>query len=202
VSRSAAHVYATRYLSEGHGWAYPSYDGYQRESATGPLVDGDLLAPVLLNVPFFRITTYEALRARRPKLQEALDEIPTDLDLLDARNDDLSLLGCLFAVLDGDGVSGVGGTVLAKVLHRKRPRFIPLYDERVRSVYQDREAAPVPAVRGRSWEAFMPLFAAAVRDDLRRELAFYSELAGLAQDPPITPLRALDIVAWWVGGAS
>jgi hypothetical protein len=93
-------------------------------------------------------------------------------------------------------------SVLAKVLHRKRPRFIPLYDERVRSVYQDREAAPVPAVRGRSWEAFMPLFAAAVRDDLRRELAFYSELAGLAQDPPITPLRALDIVAWWVGGAS
>jgi hypothetical protein len=201
VSRVAARDYVTRYLTTGHGFAYPAYDGYQRESATGSLVDGDLLAPVLLNVRYLSIETYEALRSKVPFLQQVLDQIPAGLDLLDAADDDLSLLGRLFSALDGEGVSGAQGTVLSKLLHRKRPRFVPLYDERVRSVYQDGEQAPVPTVSGRPWGTFMPLFARAVRQDLSREMAFYRELATLAVDPPIGPLRALDIVAWWAGGS-
>ena len=201
VSRAAARDYAARYLTEGVGWAYPSYDGYQADSARGPLVDGDFLAPVLLNVSFLNIRTYEALQARMPELQSRLAEIPLDLELADSDADSLVLLGGLFSVLDGAGLFGVGGTVLAKVMHRKRPAFIPLYDERVRTVYQDGDGAPVPPEPGRTWERFMVRFGEAVRDDLVREHDFYREVAALAPGPPITALRALDIVAWWAGGS-
>ena len=91
-------------------------------------------------------------------------------------------------------------TVLSKVLHRKRPALIPLYDEQVRHVHQGGADPPVPFERGRTWQAFEPLFAAAIQVDLRRELPFWEATAAQAPGPPITALRALDIVAWWAGG--
>jgi hypothetical protein len=149
-----------------------------------------------------RIKTYEALQAKRPELDESLARIPIALELANAGPDDLAVLGSMFAVLDGPGVWGAQGTVLAKVLHRKRPRFIPLYDDQVRTVYQAGDDAPVkppPRRTRRAWREFVVLFAAAVRDDLHREADFWAEVAGLAADPPITTLRALDIVAWKAG---
>jgi hypothetical protein len=88
------------------------------------------------------------------------------------------------------------------VLHRKRPRFVPLYDEQVRTVYQHGPDAPVPPPpKGtrRAWRDFVVLYAAAVQVDLRREADLWAQIAALAPGPPITPLRALDIVAWWAG---
>ena len=202
VDREAAKEYARRYLTEGGGWAYPSYDAYDGERARGPLVDADFLAPVLLNVSHMRVRTYEELQGKRHELEAVLAAIPTDLALREADTGDLRRLGDLFAVLDGEGIHGAKGTVLAKVLHRKRPAFIPLYDDRVRSVYQDGGGAPVPTVKGRSWAAFMPLFAEAVQQDLDREWEFWGEIAGISSRPPITRLRALDIVAWWAGAGT
>jgi hypothetical protein len=199
VDRDEALKHACRYLTDGSGWAYPSYDSYEAASAPGPLIDADLLAPVLLNVNHMTIPTYEALQAVRLKLDGHLACIPPDLDLAHARPADLELLGELFSVLDGPGVPGVRGTIHAKILHRKRPRFVPLYDEQVRAVYQDGPAAPVPRVAGRNWRDFVILYAAAVRDDLCREANFWDQIAAFAAGPPITPLRALDIVAWWAG---
>ncbi len=43
------------------------------------------------------------------------------------------------------------------------------------------------------------LYAEAVQEDLRREADLWAEIAALAPGPPITSLRALDIVAWWAG---
>lgn len=202
VDRGGALDHARRYLTDGVGWAYPSYDAYERHRAAGPLTDADLLAPVLLNVSRMHIKTYEALQAKRAKLDEHLARVPLGLDLADARADDLAVLGDMFAVLDGPGVWGARGTVLAKVLHRKRPRFVPLYDEQVRGVYQNGEGAPVPALprrTRRAWRDFVVLYGAAVQADLRREADLWAEIASLAPGPPITPLRALDIVAWWAG---
>lgn len=199
VDRAAAVAHARSYLTDGEGWAYPSYDGFEPDSARGPLTDADLLAPVLLNVTQLRLRTYEALQAQRTELDRVLATIEPDQDLADAGPERLSALGELFAVLDGPRVWGAQGTVLSKVLHRKRPRFIPLYDEQVRRVYQDGSDAPVPPVPHRSWQDFIVLFATAVQSDLRRERDLWHELASLAPGPPITPLRALDIVAWWAG---
>lgn len=60
LDRGAARAYATRYLTEGHEWAYPSYDGFDAAHATGPITDGDLLAPLLLNVTRISMSTFEA----------------------------------------------------------------------------------------------------------------------------------------------
>jgi len=199
VDRDEAFAHARRYLTDGAGWAYPSYDAFDAEHATGPLTDADFLAPMLLNVNQLKIRTYEALQAQRRPLDEALAQIPLDLDLADADADQLKPLGELFSVLDGPGVWGAQGTVLAKVLHRKRPRFVPLYDEQVRGVYQDKPDGPVPWQPGRSWQEFMVLFAAAVQQDLRDEAEFWAEVADVAPGPKITAVRALDIVAWWAG---
>ncbi len=202
VDRGKALAHARRYLTDGTGWAYPAYDAYERDRAAGPLTDPDLLAPVLLNVSRMRIKTYEALQAKREELDEHLARIPLSLNLIDADAADLAVLGGMFAVLDGPGVWGARGTVLAKVLHRKRPRFVPLYDEQVRAVYQvgpDAPVKPPPRRTRRTWRDFVVLYAEAVREDLRREADTWAEIAALAPDPPITPLRALDIVAWKAG---
>jgi hypothetical protein len=196
VPRGAAFDYAKRYLTAGKGFAYPSYDGYDIDRATAPLRDTDFLAPVLLNVRHLSIATFEELLAQMARMQETLDELPVDLSLVDAVPEHEVLIARLFSVLDDPKIWGAQGTVLAKVLHRKRPALIPLYDKQVWSVYVP---APVPSDPKRSWEKFFTLFVPAVRDDLRRELPFWEEIAALAPSVPITPLRALDIVAWWAG---
>ncbi len=75
-----------------------------------------------------------------------------------ADEDDLVATAQAFAMLDYDRPPGVRLTKLAKVLHRKRPRLLPLYDRYVRACYclpdGDRPAV-IPAVRGRSYVDFL-----------------------------------------------
>lgn len=203
IDREVATAHARDYLTHGKSkWAYPAYDTYDRGHATGPLTDADLLAPLLLNVNRISIATYEALQARVPELQAVLDQIPVDLSLREAGAAHLNLLGQLFAVLDGSRIRGARGTVLSKLLHRKRPAFIPLYDKKVGWVYQDSgTGAPVPRSKAeRPWAEFAVLYAAAVQRDLDAAWETWQEITTFARpDARITPLRALDIVAWRAG---
>lgn len=202
VDRGDAREHARHYLTDGSGWSYPSYDGYDAARANGPLVDTDLLAPLLLNVTRISVKTYEALTRELPSLQSTLNLIPAELSLTDAGPSEIENLGNLFSVLDTQKVSGAKGAVLSKLLHRKRPAFIPLYDVQVWHVYASGSQPSVPlAINGhRSWQEYIPLLAGAIQADLKREIDFWNEIAALASGPPITPLRALDIVAWWAGG--
>jgi hypothetical protein len=200
IDRSEAMEFATTYLTDGTGWGYPSYDDYERRRARGPLTQADLLAPVLLNVGrTYNLKMYQALVNAIPRLQDHLDHIPADARLADATADELTLLGELFAVLDGQGLRGSRGTVLAKILHRKRPDFIPLYDKYVDRVYRGPSPAPIQPDRRRTWREFMILFGRAVQRDLRAEQRFWEEVVALAPHPAISDVRALDIVAWWAG---
>ncbi len=65
-------------------WGYPSYDGYRTNDDPNHLCDGDLLAPMLLNVRV-RITAFADLRARGDELDAALSRVPTDVDLTVSR---------------------------------------------------------------------------------------------------------------------
>ena len=109
------------------------------------------------------------------------------------------VIGQLFSGIDEQRLYGASGTTLAKILHRKRPALIPLYDSQVGSCYQQGVDAPVPLVRGRRWDVFMPLFASAIQADLIEHMHLWTGICALAPNPPITALRALDIVAWWAG---
>jgi len=205
---SVALGYATQYLAADHAerlergdkpWAYPAYDAFVGGDPM-TISDADLLAPVLLNVRQLSLSAFYWLQLQRPQLHPLLAQIPLDATLEDARDDDLAVLGEMFSVLDGSVRHGVGGTILAKILHRKRPAFIPLYDTRIRSCYGDGDGAPVPRVQNRTWAEFMPLLAAAMREDLRRQPDIWNDIVAKATDVPITRLRALDIVAWRAAG--
>lgn len=157
--------------------------------------------PVLLKMQV-KIRSFVDLCACRDELESALRAVPADVDLAVADKYALSSVGDLFAVLDSTSrPRNVLGTTLAKVVHRKRPNLVPLYDEQVRRVYQDGDTAPLPPVTGRSWVNFMFLLAGRMQDDLNRALDFWDELTTMrpAGGPPVSRLRALDIVAWGLG---
>lgn len=198
-ARERVHAYLN---DEERRYSYPAYDLYRTNDDPDSLCDGDLLAPVLLNVGI-SIVAFSDLQRYRTELETTLRVLPRDVQLVDATPDHLSAIGACFGLLDSNRrPRGVQGTKLAKLLHRKRPALIPLYDEHIRSVYQDGAKAPVPKVRGRSWQDFMALLSAAIQSDLRRNPDVWSELARLtpAESEPITTVRALDIVAWGLGG--
>ena len=184
-------------------YGYPWYDTY--DTGGSPLlVDGDLLAPVLLNVRP-SIAAYKSLKGMTEHLNSVLREIPVEASLLDT--DDLSAIGRLYEPLNIDDDShGVRGTTLAKVLHRKRPNLIPLFDAEIRKCYSsthDGHAARIPRERNRTWSAYMTLLAEAIRDDLRINQPEWAEVMNANQiNPPITLLRCFDIVAWKCGKTS
>ena len=202
VSTQAAAAMGHEYLNGSGVWAYPAYDGYGASTATGPLCDSDLLAPVLLNVTQTSLRTYYDLQDQIGFLQEHLDVLPVDLNLLDAEDLHIAAIARMYSVIDKGLVAGTRGTRLSKILHRKRPQLIPLYDRQVGSCYQQGVDAPVPPVKGRGWEAFMKLYVEAVRVDLHAGWETWTDIAAMVPKnrPAITPLRALDIVAWRVGG--
>lgn len=198
VPRADALRQVRDYLQDGTRYAYPAYDTFDGGAGGDELSDGDLLAYALLNVPP-RLPAYYSLRAARPRLVEWLRATPADVSLAEAGDAEVDRLGELYSILDGPGLRGVGGTILAKVMHRKRPLLVPLYDRFVFRVYAGHPAAPLTRVRGRSWAEFMPLLARAIGQDLRGGASFFTEAASQATVGPVTPLRALDIVAWDTG---
>jgi hypothetical protein len=116
---------------------YPIYDLLTTASQPDRLVDGDLLAPSLLDAPV-GAQQFAALKAVQRDLENALENIPTDLDLSTLADQELGVLAPLFGVLDGlvAQASGVGPVIFSKVLHRKRPKLIPIMDANVLSVWE------------------------------------------------------------------
>jgi Family of unknown function (DUF6308) len=199
VDRALALESARGYLSRRDRFGYPAYDSFGSEGGPWRVSDADFVAPVLLNAEMNSRTFY-ALEGVREHLEQWLVGIPLDARLVEAGPAELAQLGELFSVLDSDDLPvDARGSILAKVMHRKRPAFIPLYDRFVDYCYRGVEDAPVPKDRKRGWRAFIPLLGRAIIDDLLAEGQFFEEVAGLAQGPVITPLRALDIVAWHAG---
>jgi len=193
------HTYTARTarLRRKDFYAWPYYDGYNSGSLPDELNDGDLLAPVLLNVNP-AIHGFASLRSLRPELEAKLADVPDDVDLAHASDAVIDAVARLFECLDGAPVLGVRGTTLSKVLHRKRPRLIPLHDRHVRAAYVPSRLAAQP---GRSWPDYMTGLMVEMRTDLGRAKGSWRALASIpsAEDPELTHLRALDILAWWHG---
>jgi hypothetical protein len=190
--------FAGRYLSGAGGWAYPAYDAYP--GTPGAQVgEADLLAVCLLNAGQNPIPTYYGLQALMPAVNKALDHEALTGSLWDATSETLTAVADLFGILDEAPTAYVGKTKLMKVLHRKRPDLIPLFDENIRRCYSELGDAPVPAMRRRTHRDFAVAWLPALQKDLQDQMELWEQIAGMAQGVPITPLRALDIVGWWMG---
>ncbi len=199
IDRASALDSARGYLSRRDRFGYPAYDSFGSEGGPWKISDADFVAPVLLNAEMNSRTFY-ALEAIRPHLERWLVDIPLDARLVEAGAPELARLGELFSVLDSDDLPvDARGSILAKVMHRKRPAFIPLYDRFVDYCYRGADNAPVSRDRKRTWREFLPLLGQAIIDDLTTGAEFFAEVTALANGPVITPLRALDIVAWHAG---
>jgi hypothetical protein len=182
------------YLDPRNGYAYPSYDTLATNGSS-ELVDGDLLAPALMGVEVDR-ARFRLLRDMLPALEGVADLPPVALQ--DADDDHVLCVAGIFGMLDEPRYAGRGvrGTIVSKVLHRKRPDLVPLYDSRIFEAYTAPGA--IPRSTDRSWQQFMALLCRQMRADLRAEADAFTELEKLAaeQGAPVTRLRILDILVW------
>ena len=182
------------YLDVRNGYAYPSYDRLVT-NGSAELVDGDLLAPALMGA---HVDTgrFSLLREMLPAL-EAVADLPA-VALQDADDDHVLCVAGLFGILDEPRYAGRGirGTIVSKVLHRKRPDLVPIYDSRIFEAY----TAPggIPRTTDRSWQDFMELLCMQMREDLQTEAEAFTALQQLAADEghTVTQLRILDILVW------
>lgn len=197
IVRTYTQPVATNRPTRRDYYAWPFYDGLDAHSTPDELSDGDLLAPVLLNVNV-GIHGFATLQALRGDLVERLAHVPRDVDLADASDGQIRTVVHVFAVLDGTRTLGVGGTTLSKVLHRKRPRLIPLHDRHVRAAYVP---GRVTSARHHSWAEYLSLLMKEMRDDLAASESISMSLEAIPaeSDVVLTRLRALDVLAWHRG---
>jgi len=178
--------------------AYPAYDGYPG-GPTCDVSEQDLLAFILLNVNNKPIPSYYSLLGALPQINARLNSPHITGTLVEANNETLDALADLIGILDGPNMPHIRLTKLSKVLHRKRPHLIPLYDDHIRRCYMEKAPIRIMPQRDRSWRDFALIWLSEVQRDLTDQLPLWEELASLAKEPPISPLRALDIVGWHLG---
>jgi hypothetical protein len=194
-----AKAWAKTYLVDRPGVsAYPAYDGYP--GSPGETVERqDLLAVALLNVSNNPLPVYYGLENLMEPLNDRLNHPALTGGLAAAGPDTLEAIVDLFGILEQRPTKYVRLTTLSKVLHRKRPDLLPLFDDNIGYCYSQCEGAPVPYERGRSTADYRHAWLTALRDDLAGQLEQWEEIAAIAPGPPITPLRALDIIGWELG---
>lgn len=201
---------ATVDFDEARGWArtylterpktsaYPAYDGYP--GAPGELLGPqDLLAASLLNVSNNPIPVYYGLENLMPSINERLSDPALTGELAHASEETLEAIVRVFGVLETTPTKYVKLTTLSKVLHRKRPNLLPLFDDNISYCYSQCKDAPVPYTEGRSYAAYRYAWLKALQEDLATQLPSWEEIAAMAPGPKITPLRALDIIGWELG---
>jgi hypothetical protein len=187
------------YVDVRNGYSYPAYD-LLVTNGEPTLVDGDLLAPVLMGV-HIDAGRFSLLREMMPAL-EAVADLP-EVSLEEADDDHVMCVAGLFGILDEPRYAGRGvrGTIVSKVLHRKRPDLVPIYDSRIFEAY----TAPgvLPRALDRSWQEFMRLLCTQMRADLQAEAEAFNELQLTAEEAgaPITKLRILDVLVWRAAGS-
>lgn len=183
------------YVEPDGAYAYPAYDTLVT-NGSAELVDGDLLAPSLLgaHVDYAR---FVLLKRMLPSICDAMAALPpTPLEETDDAG--IAAVARCFAVLDEPIYTRAGarGTIVSKVLHRKRPDLIPLYDSRIWTAYT--VSGAIGRGSHRPWVEVMQALCHSMRADLRHNAAEFAALrkAAAAHGADVTPLRILDILVW------
>lgn len=171
------------YFAEDRGFAGHLFDEVG-ENPPAEFTTGDLLAITLLDVALDPIAVREIL-GNPGRWGEALQAVPPARPLWEATDDELGAANELWESLNA--LPGVGPTKAGKLLARKRPLLIPIYDEVVETFLR-----PTP---GQFWAELR----AALRSEARRD-----QLNHLVDgnDSGIGTLRALDVAIWMRCGRS
>ena len=167
--------------------------GGDRPGVENRLTHEDVLAVAAVNVTVStRLSRQLLCEPVAGRLEQLLRRLPTDVDLWDAEDDVLAVAAeawDMIRTLDEDGHGTADRWVTAsKLLARKRPRLVPLYDEKVRRV--------VALADGADW--WLSLRAALRQDCEDNEVRHRVREAMLAAAVPgyVSLLRCLDVVIW------
>jgi hypothetical protein len=125
---------------------YPMYDGVQ-VLEDNELRVTDIALSTMLNSQISGNTAGVIFRERKP-IEDALAGIPPCVDLLDVGTDGEipGASGISRAITSMCDIKWVKLSVSTKILHKKRPGLIPIFDSVVESQYYPRWC---PSVRGR-----------------------------------------------------
>lgn len=172
------------FLTIGRAWSHPA--------DVDDVTPADLVALATLSVAVSGSAAIEMLDRQGTMLARLLRDVPADIDLVDADDEMIgagSTLEKLWTAIRA--VGGMGPTRTSKLLARKRPRLVPIYDSVIARQFG------LPDSRG-FWNR--------LRESLRAEggalhahALELREKAGLA--PEISALRVIDIVVWMDGVA-
>ena len=172
-------------------WAYRYYDAVPTGPGHAPS-EIDVLAAGALH-PGLTRENLEYFITRRDSLVDIPAHLPDGVDLGE-EHDRASVVAMIPRLTD----SRANLALVSKVLHRKRPRLIPLFDRALVDWYR-----PVTGVRGESaWEPLLGALRADLGQEQNREA-----LAGIADDlaragiagPIPSRLRLADIAIWMAG---
>jgi hypothetical protein len=182
---------ALRYLQTYYGRPYTGgyFDTWAAaRNDSDRFTADDLVAVSFLSVVVPPMAARELLERRAAQFAELLEAVGPDRDLADQSEpvDDEQPASQLYAAVRG--LPGVGRTIGTKLLARKRPRLVPIYDSVV---------ARVCGIGDYHWE---PLRQALRADGLQERLRELHQRAGLG--PEVSALRVLDVVSWMEGKAA
>ena len=183
VDRYTGSYFDTTGRRASEDWADPSPDRLTME---------DIQSTALLSVSLKPVTTI-ALLEQNDRLTGLLAQIPTDLDLAAAPDADEPWTGFWVEAAEAHSilreVNGVARTVASKLLARKRPALLPVWDTRVSGILGT-------AGVDNDWQLMQSVFRAhqpALKSLLRELTARFPDVDRVRA---LTELRVLDIVLW------
>ncbi len=167
--------------------------GGDRPDIEDQITREDVLAVTAVNAPVpAAVASLLLTRPASVRLVTWLRQLPTDVDLWDAEDDTLATATKAWDEIRtiyeaGTTSAADGGFAASKLLARKRPRLIPLYDEKVRGV--------VHLAEGASW--WLSLRDAMRVDGEDNEVRFRVCAAMREADVGyVSVLRGLDVILW------
>jgi hypothetical protein len=163
--------------------------GGDRPEVAQEFMAEDLVAVTMLSVKVPAQAALRILGPDRSRLSELLREIPTDRDLVDVRPSEIADDWAPWLLDDAlSDLTGLGRTTVSKLIARKRPRLVPIYDREVNKV--------LALNKGPLWR---PLAEALQADGhaLHQHLLALRDESGVGSD--ISPLRVLDVIVWRTG---
>ena len=197
--RACAEAHLLRYLDPDYQppRAFHAYDGPGDDPDT--ITALDMLAPVLLSVrlTYSDVVPMFASAGPHRALRDAMQAVLADekcrkadfftVDLQDGNGPWSKVMAAFEASYK---VRNLKAVAVSKVLHRKRPHLVPVFDRQLYRFY----FGELP-VRWRAHEALWPV----LQDDLATHRVWLTDLARQHQPAggvELTPLRAADIIIW------
>ncbi len=144
----------------------------------------DLVAVTLLDVEVPGHAALAILDHESAEFSDLLAEIPVDIDLWDASLEVVSAGSSAATLWDRlNKLTGIGWVTANKLMARKRPRLLPVYDAVVKAALQPKEDS-----------FWLPLRQEMQDETLVRLLVDVRTSAGLRERIPL--LRVLDVAVW------